>query len=293
MQLPLEATEHRVCREYTPRELALDEETACSRFRRRLVKWLFKQLYPLALRERIYARVRRYLPRSDCRARLWFGNTRLEHLSPTDVAHAQIYWLGFYELELSKRIACLGKRGGLLVDVGANAGYYTCMWAALNPGNQVTAFEASPRTIPMLTSNVKAAGLSAQVQINPLALGNKADRMPFELGPPEQTGWGGLTSGGEPGAIEVEVRRLDELLAPGAAIEVLKIDTEGADTWVLKGAEGLLRAGVIRHLFFEMNSFRMARLGIDESEPFEFLRSVGYAVKPLGRSGTEFWAYRA
>ncbi len=287
----LEASESRVYGESGTRVPDL-EGTTPSRSWRRVTQWLFRHVYPLAVRELIYARVQRHLPQPHCGARLWFGDTSLEHLSPTDVAHAQIYWLGFYELELSKRIARLGKCGGLLVDVGANAGYYSCLWATLNPDNQVLAFEASPRNIPILSANVAAAGLSSQVQIISLAAGRKAERMAFELGPADQTGWGGLMRSGEAGAIEVEVRRLDECLSPDLEIDVLKIDTEGADAWVLQGTERLLRAGVVKNIFFEMNSSRMAKLGIKEREPFEFLRGVGYVVKPLGREGTEFWARR-
>ena len=46
---------------------------------------------------------------------------------------------------------------------------------------------------------------------------------------------------------------LDEELKDVSFIDVLKIDTEGADTWVLEGAAFLLRQKRIRHVFFEEN----------------------------------------
>jgi len=45
-----------------------------------------------------------------------------------DVISGQIAFNGFYEYELSKRILELSKQGGLLVDVGANIGYFTLLW---------------------------------------------------------------------------------------------------------------------------------------------------------------------
>jgi hypothetical protein len=79
--------------------------------------------------------------------------------------------------------------------------------------------------------------------------------------------------------VEVDVVRLDEDLAGEQSIEVLKIDTEGADTWVLEGAEGLLREKKIRHIFFEEHKGRMAKLGIAPGAAASFLTGCGYTVE--------------
>ncbi|HEY9300706.1 MAG TPA: FkbM family methyltransferase, partial [Phormidium sp.] len=84
-------------------------------------------------------------------------------------------------------------------------------------------------------------------------------------------------------SVEVPVTSLDDFfIDKDIIIDVLKIDTEGADTWVLQGAEGLLRSHKIRHIFFEENATRMAALGLLPGEAQAFLQSCGYQVERLG-----------
>src|SRR5436305_1072456 len=91
----------------------------------------------------------------------------------TDCAHRQIAWTGFYDLELSRQLAVLARQGGLLVDVGANAGYFICLWAALNPSNAVYAFEPSPRNLQMLRRNASVLRDLGRLKILDCALGKE------------------------------------------------------------------------------------------------------------------------
>jgi FkbM family methyltransferase len=225
--------------------------------------------------------------------RLALAPTSLRTLLPTDVGHRQIAWMGFYELPLSRRIARLAReRGGLLVDVGANAGYFSCLWTSLRTDNKCVAFEASPRNQAMLRENVAAAGLSGWIEIQACALGRADGVLPFDLGPPDQTGWGGFSQSEGPNTVSVAVRRLDEVLTGGQQISVLKIDVEGADAWVLEGTEKLLRERRVDHVFFERNEHRMQTLGIGSEIANDVLSACGYQVTPLTGDcrGTEFHA---
>lgn len=65
-------------------------------------------------------------------------------------------------------------------------------------------------------------------------------------------------------------------------INVLKIDTEGADTWVIQGAEKLLKSHRINHIFFEENTARMEQLGIKPGEAQKLLTGCGYKLTNLG-----------
>jgi FkbM family methyltransferase len=204
--------------------------------------------------------------------------------------------MGFYELSLSKHIAQLAHQpGGLLVDVGANAGYFSCLWAALNGHNRCMAFEASPRNQKMLNDNIAFAGLSTRIEVYICAVGRTVGQMNFDLGPEDQTGWGGLAQTASENSLSVDVKPLDELVSDEVDITVLKIDTEGADAWVLEGAERLLRERRIKHVFYECNGPRMARLEIEANRPHAFLTKCGYQVQPLFTSGdnTEYHAIPA
>jgi FkbM family methyltransferase len=205
-------------------------------------------------------------------------------LMPTDIGHKQIAFLGFTELSLSLRIAQLAKAGGLMVDVGANYGYYSCLWAAHHPQNRVITFEASPRNFSALKHNLVNNELESQVDVRQVAVGKERGSLPFTLGPEEQSGWGGLSVEWDKGEIEVCVVSLDEVFfnSGDERIDVLKIDTEGADTWVLQGAKQLLQCKRINHIFFEENIGRMSALGLKPKEAQSLLQDCGYRLEPIG-----------
>jgi hypothetical protein len=86
--------------------------------------------------------------------------------------------------------------------------------------------------------------------------------------------------------INVPVVTLDQFWAESSystsTIDVLKIDTEGADTWVLQGAYQLLKEKRIKHIFFEENKVRMSALGILSETAKDLLLSCGYQITPMG-----------
>lgn len=215
-------------------------------------------------------------------------------LLPGDVISDSIALTGMYELAASLRTVELGRQGGLLVDAGANLGYFSLLWAAANPANKVIAIEASPRNLPLLGRNVEYNRLAGQVDIVPAAVGRAAGKLQFNLGPPDQTGWGGVVKGdSDPDCVTVDVKRIDDLVADGKYVDLLKIDIEGADTWALMGCEELLRERRIGEVWFEENQSRMGALGIGRAEALEFLASVGYEATVVDASTQGIIEWRA
>lgn len=252
---------------------------------------------------RLSAFYRLYRARS-AESRALFENAALHfapkirmELHPTDEGHAHIAFAGFYELPLTRLIMSLARPGGLLVDVGANYGYFSLLWAAANPSNTVIAAEASPRNHAALLRNVERNGLGDRIAVGSNALGRENCLMHFEVGSDEQTGWGGLTHEASVPGIEVTVTTLDETIPKETEIAVLKIDVEGADTWVLEGARELLQRRRIAHLMFEENQKRMTALGIERGTAQRILRDTGYEVVAFEDDDTagltQFHAYRS
>ena len=163
------------------------------------------------------------------------------------------------------------------------------MWASGGPNCNAISFEAAPRNITILNKNIAANDFSSQIQVIAKAAGKENGSIAFECGPADQTGWGGITSKSSTTSIEVPVVRLDAELA-GQTIDVLKIDVEGADTWVLFGAENLLREKKIKTIFFEQNLGRMKKLGIPVAEAVNFLGDLGYRCVPFNRDESEWVA---
>ena len=204
-------------------------------------------------------------------------------LQPTDVSHALIALTGLYETEVSRRVTALGRRGGRFVDVGANYGYYTCLWVAANDRNFSVALEPSPRNFGPLIANIRKNRFDDRVIVREVAAGKVDGVVAFFNGSEEQTGWGGLGPEGSRNDINVPCAQIDTMLV-GLGwewVDAMKIDVEGADAWVLEGAQSLLRSQRIRHIFFEENPIRMQRLGIKHGSAQRFLERLGYRVERL------------
>lgn len=205
--------------------------------------------------------------------------TRLR-LHSGDVMHGQIALFGEYEPDLTQLVLTNARRGGHFVDVGANAGYFSVLWASARPGNTVTAVEAAPRNVPLLRHNVDSNGMSGQIQVHAVAVGREAGTLSFDPGPDEQTGWGGLALHQTDRTVSVEVVAVDSLVH--GRVDLMKVDVEGAELWVFEGARDLLRERAIRQIVFEDNRTRSAALGISDGEAARMLESVGYQVRALG-----------
>jgi hypothetical protein len=57
---------------------------------------------------------------------------------------------------------------------------------------------------------------------------------------------------------------------------------------VLRGCSGLLQRRTIRHIFFEVNTDRMARLGIAQDAAQQLLSAFGYHIEYL--AGNDWYA---
>jgi len=169
--------------------------------------------------------------------------------------------------------------GGCVVDVGANVGTITlCAAKAVGPSGRVWAFEPNPRSFAALLDNLKINNVDNVLALQ-LAVGDRDEpvAMTDERGDDQNRV--------EPaGDIEVSARRLDEILPPDIQIELLKIDVEGFEFAVLKGARRALRSTMV--VQFEFDENHLASFGTQPKDLLEFLDSEGFDVKV--RCGREF-----
>lgn len=153
-----------------------------------------------------------------------------------------------------------GVRGdGVALDVGANIGLTSVLLARCGPG-PVYAFEPHPATFGYLEKTIAANGLTNVTPVN-LALGAEAETLPFFVD--EDSSASHVVSpqnDGRDGSITVPISTVDAFAADlGRPVSFIKIDAEGAEPDVLKGAEATLqrdRPGV----FVEFNLFTLMAL---------------------------------
>src|SRR5690606_3514262 len=72
---------------------------------------------------------------------------------------------GVWEPKLTELILGDASQGGLLVEIGANLGYFSLLWAAQSPDNRSIAFEPSPRNASLMWKNIEANDFSGQIHL--------------------------------------------------------------------------------------------------------------------------------
>ncbi len=138
--------------------------------------------------------------------------------------------------------------GDVVVDIGAHIGRYTLM--AARYASKVIAVEPEPSNYSLLKANIELNGFS-NVIVLPIALSSNRATEKFYLATQGDTARSSLEEGWSTkkgfspnqNAIEVESETLDNLIArlDVTAIDLLKIDVEGHEVAVLKGASKALK----------------------------------------------------
>lgn len=190
--------------------------------------------------------------------------------SPTSGGKIARVFLGTYEAEQSESMARSIPRAGTFFDVGAHHGYYTLLASRrVGAGGKVVCFEPSPDNLPFLKKHIAKNQLD-QVTLIESAVGSAPGRLRFAKG--SGTGTGHLSDEGD---IEVPVTTVDnEVERLGCAPDTMKIDVEGAEMHVLRGASQTLKQH--RPTIF------LSTHGADvHRQCCEFLSTIGYDLSPI------------
>ena len=167
---------------------------------------------------------------------------------------------GVFDPCVTETLHRLIEPGDLVIDVGANVGYLTSLAVArAGSRGRVVAFEPHPQVFELLERN--AAGWRdrdgvASLELHRVALSDSSGEGALLAGPSFEANMGlaSLATGEaaeSPGdSIPVKLARLDDF-AGTETVGVLKIDVEGHEADVLRGAEGLLRERRVRDVVFE------------------------------------------
>lgn len=138
-----------------------------------------------------------------------------------------------------------------ILDCGANVGLASLFFSRLYPGARITAFEADPSLFQMLDANLQANGAAA-VERRHAAIWTSTGTLTFQC---EGSDSGMVDS--LPGAIDgtatvVPSLRLRDLLEE-EAVDLLKLDIEGAEDVVLADCEPLLHR--VKALVMDLHEF--------------------------------------
>jgi FkbM family methyltransferase len=171
------------------------------------------------------------------------GGSRLLCPPESNIAGAWVA-VGLHEYTEMLFVIDVVRPGDLFLDVGANLGIYTVLAARL--GGQVVAFEPNSQARRTLEANVRMNSAGETVTIQPFALADYdgSGRMNVEIQGSSHLLRAEAADAPEAPAVTVDVRRLDSVLKSWAhaGLAFLKVDAEGFDAEVLRGAAGFVRA---------------------------------------------------
>jgi len=207
---------------------------------------------------------------------------------------SHIFWFGSYSREILLALGRLLRPGMVVIDVGANMGEVALFATKrVAPGGRVICFEPVPALAASLEQSIRrneASGIEVvncglADRIGSAVLFNTSER--FHDG----TDHAGLATiypqeGRSTVAGRVSLTTLDEFLRPRAPgrVDVIKIDAEGAELPILRGAVETLRTWH-PHLILEVQRATSKAAGYDQREILQFLEGMEYGFWRIGRRG--------
>jgi len=222
---------------------------------------------------------------------IWFPDDEQYFIKETLVASSPEF-AGAGTYQLNKLIACMPyiKDFHHAIDVGAHIGLWSRVLS--NMFTRLTAFEPIQRHLECFGHNVP--GAVGGLQVFPIALGYHSGTVTmhsfsFATGN-TRVDYGGRRKArpyrkvkqdtvldfGDP--VEVEMARLDDLMAEigigDGGIDFIKIDVEGYEYFVLKGAEHIIK-GTKPVIIVEQKPGKGSQFGLDDLAACRLLESWG------------------
>ena len=200
-----------------------------------------------------------------------------------DLRRERAYWFGSYERRTQDAIAAYLAPGAVFFDIGAHVGFFTL--CAIRAGARVHAFEPAPANAARLRRNAELNDANVEVVeaavwdgVTPVRLVRRSSASEWRIAEPRDGGWRASTPEGtartDDLADEVAATTLDAYVAAHEPPALLKIDAEGAETEILRGASAVLRDHGPA-LICEVHTIR------DPVEKLEPLLPLGYRATRL------------
>ena len=232
-------------------------------------------------------RFRRWFPKVPVPLRLPFGAWFLVKDSTVD--HALLCG-GFENAEI-RFVDRFLRMGMTVLDIGAHHGLYTLLASKrIGADGKVVAFEPSPRERRRLERHVRI-NFRSNVCIEGLALGSEHSKANLFLVEGGEDGCNSLRPPAVRAAtrsVSVEVVTLDSYLEKAGIrqVDFMKLDVEGGELAVLRGAEKLLEHRPRPVILAEVQDIRTQPWGYRAGEIIRYLSDKGYKWFSLSAEGS-------
>jgi FkbM family methyltransferase len=181
-----------------------------------------------------------------------------------------------FEIELVKKEI---KPGDTVLDLGANIGYYTLIFAKLvGKSGKVYAFEPDPNNFALLKKNVKINGYNNVVLINK-AVSNKTEKLKLYLCEDNNGDHRIYDSHDGRKCIEIESVKLDNYFKDyNGKVDFIKIDIQGAEAAAAQGMFNLLKKNKSVKIISEFWPIGLKRFGVEPIEYLNLLTKLGFRL---------------
>jgi FkbM family methyltransferase len=185
---------------------------------------------------------------------------------------------GIYEPLATNLVRAELRPGDVVLDIGANIGYYTLIFAkGVGPAGRVFAFEPEPGNFALLEENVAANGYG-NATLARVAVSDRAGRAEIYLDADNAGDCRMYDSHDRRPSVNVETVRLDDHLARLDRIDLIKMDIQGAEPAALRGMHGLLERHRKVKLLLEFWPYGLQLFGADPKEFLGTLCEAGFAL---------------
>ncbi len=186
---------------------------------------------------------------------------------------------GIFEADNVRILQALARPDSVSFDVGANIGLMAVPVLSREPKCRVVSFEPSPNTLPFLKRTIAGSVHRDRWTLVPKAVGAQSGKVTFSLSDQSNSLFDGIRPTqrvATVGQVEVELTTLDETWRElgSPTVSHIKIDVEGAELDVLRGARGCLRAERPTVLL-EWNAQNLSAYSCPPASLLDFARDIG------------------
>ena len=180
--------------------------------------------------------------------------------------------LGLFEPAESRLMRKLLGPQDTFIDVGAHIGWYTTLAArCVGDDGLVIACEPYPPNVATLKDNLLLNG-TKNVRLVEMALGSGNGVL--SLSYDSDSGATTALDWGPSKRIEIPMTTLDEVAAEVMAVTLLKMDVEGWEAQILRGASATLER--TKHVLIEINKPLLKKAGSSPEELYGLMRNSGF-----------------
>lgn len=189
-----------------------------------------------------------------------------------------------YESEISEKLILelSKKKCPSLIDIGANIGLITINVISKIPNVKVFAFEPGPHQNALLKKTIKKNNLEKNVRLFDTALSYQEGYSNFFIHHTKHASGDGLIDTGRAGnseIIKIQTTTLDMWwkINNNPPVDAIKIDVEGAELWILKGAEQLIKS-LTPFIIMEFYTPHFEKYPFNEYDILNWFFQNGYVV---------------